>query len=209
MNRTLSNVRAKLKPRGVGFPKRIELPYFFLMTDEVRTPNPKDLVRKMPRGTGVIFRHYDIQERGDTAKNLRAICRQLGIGFFVGSDWRLAAKVNAHGLHMPAYMAAAGLETGARLWLRTRKKILTVAAHSAPELRRAKAINANAAFLSPIFQTKSHLSRRPLGSVRFTALARAAKIPVIALGGITEKNIPTVYLAGCAGVSGISILSEE
>ena len=209
MNRTLSNVRDKLKPRKAGNPKHSGVPHFFLITDETRMESPEDLIRQLPRGTGVIFRHYEIQNREDVAKRLRTICRQLGIGFFVGGDWRLAAKVDAHGLHAPASTAAAGLNAGARLWVQRRKKILTAAAHTAPELRRARAIQAHAAILSPVFPTRSHPGQPSLGTVRFAALSRAAKIAVIALGGITKRNIASIYPLGCVSVAGISILMEK
>jgi thiamine-phosphate pyrophosphorylase len=209
MSPTLSNASLKLKCKKSHRHKGRLLPTLILMTDEVRTPNPEALLQHLPRGAGVILRHYDDPARGQIAARLRTICRRRGLRILVGGDWRLAAKVDAHGLHLPTRLAAKGLEPGARLWIRQRKKLLTVAAHSARDLRRANAISATAAVLSPIFHTDSHPGRRSLGRLRCAAIAHSSKVAVIALGGVSEKTINAIYPTRCVGVAGIGFASKN
>ena len=179
------------------------------MTDEVRMPNPETLLHQLPRGTGVIFRHYGDPNRDRVAMRLKTLCLQFGLRLLIGGDWRLAAQVNACGLHLPRHMAAASIEPGARLWLRRQDRLLTVAAHSARDVRRANAIGATATLLSPIFHTDSHPEQRPLGPLQCAAITRASKIAVIALGGVSEKTINAIYPAGCVGVAGISFAAKK
>jgi thiamine-phosphate pyrophosphorylase len=82
-------------------------------------------------------------------------------------------------------------------------KWLTLAAHGSISLRRAKYFDAAAVLLSPIFTTASHPDRAPLGHVRMAAMVRATQTPVMALGGITARNINRLRHSGCAGIAGI------
>jgi thiamine-phosphate pyrophosphorylase len=179
------------------------------MTDEHRLSRPEAALDGLPRGTGVILRHYNDPARDQLAARLKALCQRHGLHLLVGGSWRLAAHVGAQGLHLPARMAAEDLAPGARLWLRRKKGLLTVAAHSSRDLRRASAIGATAALLSPIFFTESHPKRQPLGSIRCAAMTHTSKVAVIALGGITANTINTIFPTKCVGVAGISFASKK
>lgn len=206
---TLANASYKLKLRRSDRRTLRQLPALILMTDEHRLPRPETVLPCLPRGTGVILRHYSDPARHQIAARLKALCQRRGLHFLVGGSWRLAARIGAQGLHLPARMAAAGLAPGARLWLRRRKGLLTVAAHNANDIRHASAIGATAALLSPIFYTASHPEPRPLGPMRCAAMTRASKIAVIALGGITANTINAIYPTKCVGVAGISFASKK
>ncbi len=206
---TLTNTGRKLK-RGIPCgPRQRYLPAVFLMTDEARLPRPETTLSTLPRGAGVIFRHYADPDRQNIGIRLSRICRARGLRLLVGGSWQLAAQVGAHGLHLPTHMAAAGLAPAARLWLRQRKGLLTVAAHGSNDLRQARKIGAAAALLSPIFPTASHPGQRPLGPMRCAAMVRDTTVAVIALGGVTAKTINALRGTGCRGIAGISFVSEN
>jgi len=78
-----------------------------------------------------------------------------------------------------------------------------VAARNAAHLRRARALKASAAILSPLFPTPSHPDRPPLGVTRAAVLVRSVRLPVIALGGITRQKASRLRASGCAGIAGI------
>ncbi|MEQ9447552.1 MAG: thiamine phosphate synthase, partial [Rhodospirillaceae bacterium] len=126
------------------------------MSDEARLPDPTAAASRLPRGSGVILRHYASSHRDTLANDLAQLCKRRGLALFVGEDWRLAARVGADGVHLPARALAAGLPAGARLWLRRRRARLTIAAHGERDLRRAAAMHADAVLLSPVFRTTSH-----------------------------------------------------
>jgi thiamine-phosphate pyrophosphorylase len=201
---TLANAALKLKRRA-----GTKLPHLWLMTDEQRMTDPAAAVRTLPRGSAVILRHYGDKHREALAVRLAQLCRARHLQLFVAGDWRLAARVNAAGLHLPDYMVRGGFTSGARLWRRTRNRLLTVAAHGAAGLRRARTLHASAAVLAPVFATASHPGRPPLGARRFGLLARSAKVPVIALGGITARTIAALQTSGSAGVAGIGFAKKK
>jgi len=88
--------------------------------------------------------------------------------------------------------------------------VFTVACHDAAGVFRAADEGADYAVLAPIFAPLSKPpSRPPLGIEVLRAIASRAKIPVIALGGITSENTPLCIEAGAAGVAGISMFHHH
>ena len=197
--RTLANAARKLKRHG----SNRHLPTLWLMTDTQRMPDPTAAVRRLPPGSAVILRHYGHPKRTSIAYQLAVLCRARGIVFLVAGDWRLAARVDADGIHLPEYMTRMGLAAGAQLWRRARRRLLTIAAHDITGLRRASALQASAAVLAPVFPTKSHPGKTALGVQRFRGMVCAARVPVIALVGVNEKTMPSLITSGCAGIAGI------
>lgn len=197
-----------LSKRG-GKLKSARIPELWFLTDDARAGDPIAAVLSLPPGAGVIFRHYGTHDRAGLADKLAKLSRARGLVFLVAGDWRLAAKTRADGLHLPEYAAARGLPSGARLWRRQRQGLLTVAAHSARSLARARELGADAALLAPVFPTRSHPGRSALGPVRAAALARRAGLPVLALGGATPEKMSFLRAAGFAGIAGIGFALTE
>lgn len=192
----LSNRARKLKPPA--------LPRLWFLTDSVRTPDVAAAVARLPRGSGVIFRHYEASDRSADAQALARLCRRYGLVFSVARDWTLAAQVHADGVHLPEACARSGLSAAGRLWRRNHKALLTVAAHGYVGVKQGRAQKATAALLSPVLATASHPDRPPLGLARAALIVRHARLPVIALGGMTPKLRTYVRQAGFAGLAGIS-----
>jgi len=66
---------------------------------------------------------------------------------------------------------------------------------------------ADFAVLSPVFAKPGYAP--PLGLERFGELARAAPVPVFALGGVTWENAPACLAAGAAGIAGIRLFQDR
>jgi len=73
--------------------------------------------------------------------------------------------------------------------------------HDMRELR--KAVAAPLLFLSPLFPTRSHPDWRPLPRMRAATLARLARAPVFALGGMDQAQFRRIRGLGFAGWAGI------
>lgn len=209
MSATLAKAYQFLKRQGR--PRaQCRFPIVWVVTDAKRMPNPERVVSSLPRGTGVILRHYGAAKRASLARRLAGLCRKRGLSFLVGGDWRLAARVNADGVHLGDDAARAGLAAGGRLWRRGKaSRLLTVSAHGARGLRRGKDLGASAALLGPVFKTASHPGRATLGALRLAAMIRAARLPVLALGGITTANIKKLHASGIAGIAGIGFATGK
>jgi thiamine-phosphate pyrophosphorylase len=75
--------------------------------------------------------------------------------------------------------------------------------HGPKEVRRAGTARLPLLFLSPLFPTTSHPDWEPLSQMRAAALARLAKSPVIALGGMNERRFKRIEPLGFSGWAGI------
>jgi thiamine-phosphate pyrophosphorylase len=84
--------------------------------------------------------------------------------------------------------------------------VISEACHLAEACRSAERDGADFAVLAPIFAPLSKRSDRPpLGLDELRSIAAQLKIPIVALGGITEENAPLCIEAGAAGIAGITI----
>lgn len=149
--------------------RRQPLPRLWLMTDERQGEGLWEALERLPKGSGVVFRHYSLAatERRMLFDRVRRVARRRRLFLLLG-----------------------GPGNG-----------LSASAHDLRELKTAERSGAKLVFLSPAFPTRSHPGRRALGPVRFGLIARQARIPVIALGGVdarTARRLPHIY--GWAGI---------
>jgi thiamine-phosphate pyrophosphorylase len=187
------------KGKGGRTPDLGALPSLLFVTDPARTPDPEAIAARLPPGSGVIFRHFGAADAEAQGLRLAALAEARGLILLVGADPALAARIGADGVHLPERQAhlAAGLLRRHPDW------IVTAAAHSARAILRARRAGADAVLLSPVFLSRSPSAGRPLGLMRFAALARNAGVPVYALGGASIKNAPRLFSAGAAGIAGV------
>lgn len=169
---------------------RQPLPSTWLMTDERQGDRLWSALEALPRGSGIVFRHYGLgySARRELFRQVRAIARRRRLLLLLAGPPRLARAWGADGSH--------GLHPGC--W-----RLRTASAHDAREMRRAERIGADLLFLSPVFPTRSHPGAPALGRVRLGLLARHARRPVIALGGVTPERSRHLKALGCYGWAGI------
>ncbi len=179
--------------------RRRVLPDLWLFTDPDRTPDPLAVAGRLPRGAGVVLRTFGRREVEAIAPALAALARRRGLVLLVGADAALAAHISADGVHLPER------RVGDLTALRARRPgwIVTAAAHDGRALARAACAGADAAFLSPAFASASASAGAPLGPLRFAGLARRARLPVYALGGVDSVGARRLFGAGAAGVAAV------
>jgi len=192
------------------------LPQLVLVTDATRLADPLDPARQLPRGAAVLLRHYNDPERKALAFRLAALCRRQGLIFIVAAvdaaGVRLSLACHADGVHLPRGSWGGHAPSLCRLFGRTPRKhrrrlLITAAAHSHRALARAAGLGADAVFLSPVFATQSHPGRAPLGLLRFSAMVRQSRLPVYALGGITQSSLRRLSGIDIAGIGAIGGLA--
>lgn len=200
MRAKLARAAAALNARA-GFADK--LPPVALMMDDLRLADPLAAARALPRGSLVILRARDAETRVRLAEALQPIVRERDLIFLVAADPALAARVGADGLHLPEARANEAHRWRAHHagWL------ITCAAHSLRAVLRAGRVRADAVLLSPVFATQSHEGKTPLGPLHFRILARAATLPVYALGGIDAETARHLAGARCAGLAAVGALA--
>ncbi len=150
-------------------------------------------IRRLPRGSGVIFRHYHLDPAARAARfaALRKLGRTRGLVLVLAGSAALAKRWGADGAYGDA--TTLGRRTGG---------LRLATAHGPRELRRAA--GADAVLLSPVHATRSHPGGRVLGPLRFQLLARLSRRPVIALGGMTARRAARLQCHGFAAIDGLS-----
>jgi len=174
------------------------------MTDERRGGDPLAAASRLPPGAAVILRHDGVSGRASLAASLGRLCLSRRLRLLVARDAALALALGA-GLHLAEGMRPAVAFRLARR--RPRRPLLTIAAHGMAALARAHRLGADLALLSPLFPTASHPGAAALGVCRFARLARAAPLPVAALGGITAPRVGAARRAGAVAVASVGALS--
>lgn len=155
-------------------PARNPLPILWLVTDARTDAGLDRAIARLPRGSGVIFRHYHLPPRERRARlaQVRRLCRRHG-----------------HRLEI------AGLGYGPPA---PHRRLAT--AHDLREIGRANRMGVEAILLSPVHPTATHPGAEALGPVSFLLLARRARVPVIALGGMTARRFRRLPVHGWAGI---------
>lgn len=173
------------------------LPKLWLMTDERQGDRLWAALRALPRGSGVIVRHYSLglKARRALIARIRKIARARRLTLIVAGPAKCALAARADGYH------SRSPHKGPRFFLRT------AAVHTLPELRIAERSGADLAFISPAFATESHPGERPLRRTRFGTLARASRVPVIALGGMDARRARSLQQFGIYGWAAIGALT--
>jgi len=192
----LARTAAFLGRRNRG---RKALPGLLAFTDPERTRDPEAMARRLPRGAALVFRAFGAADAEARGARLLAIARQRGLVLLIGADARLAARLGAHGVHLPERLAhrARRLKAAHPGW------IVTAAAHSARAARLALAAGADAAVVSTVFPSRSASAGAPMGALRLAILVRRADGPVYALGGVDNKKARLLKGTGVAGLAAV------
>src|SRR5271165_1680527 len=84
---------------------RKTLPALLFFTDPLRTPFPEQVLARLPRGAGIVFRAFGAADASTRARRLATLARRRGVRFFVGADVTLAIAARADGIHFPERLA--------------------------------------------------------------------------------------------------------
>lgn len=165
MARCYSEAMARLKP----------LPNIWVVSDARNDAALERALAALPRGSGLIFRHYHLSNAKRQARFAVLLKRARSRGHVVAlaGDARAARRWGADA----AYGSPRALARGPAL-----PRLVT--AHSLRELALAR--RADAVLLSPVFATRTHPGAPALGPLRLRLLAARSPAPVIALGGMNQ-----------------------
>lgn len=172
--------------------RRQPIPTRWLMTDERLGEALWVALAALPRGGGVVFRHY-----GMPPKERRALFRQVA----------LVARRRRLVLLRAGQPLIGRWEDGVH---NSRGRgLLTAAAHDRREAVAAVRRGAEVLFVSPVFPTRSHPGAGTLGVRRARAIGAGLGATVIALGGMDEAKFRRLRPLGIHGWAGIDAWAPD
>ena len=151
---------------------------------------------------GIIYRNYNAKNRINELIKIAKACKANRNQLFVSNDIKLALKVKAEGLYIPSFNKIKNFSN-----LEKRNIKILGSAHNVKEIKIKILQNCIAIFLSPIFKTNK--SDHFLGLHKFNYLSYFFNNKILALGGISEKNIHKLKLLNIDGFGGISLFKKK
>jgi thiamine-phosphate pyrophosphorylase len=153
-------------------------------------------ITKQSKNTGIIYRNYNSINHLDTIFKLKTYCKNNGYKFYLSNNVRLANKLDLDGAYIPSFNKKIN-----HLTFSFKKKFLIIgSAHNNKEIKTKELQRVKILFLSSLFKNNKNY----LGINKFKILSNLTKKKVVALGGITSKNIKKIKLLNCFGFAGIS-----
>jgi len=190
--------------------ERLNNLFFTLITDRNHCKQPLiDTISFALKG-GV--KTVQLREKGlathelySIACELRKITSDFKVNFIVNDRVDIALAVEADGVHL----GWQSLPFGVVRKLLGFEKLIGVSTHNRQEALQAQEYGADYITFGPIFDTPSKAGiLDPTGPEEILKIRSEIRIPVIALGGISEKNIEAVLHSGADGIAVISSIMQ-
>ena len=154
--------------------------------------------------TFVQLREKDLDEENfeREGRELKELCRKRGVPFVINDNVELAAKLDADGVHV----GQSDMEALDVRRIIGEDKILGVSAQTVEQAVTAEKHGADYLGVGAVFPTGSKDDAAEVSYDTLKAICHAVKIPVIAIGGITEDNVTELSKSGICGIAVISAL---
>ncbi|SDD06818.1 thiamine-phosphate pyrophosphorylase [Terribacillus halophilus] len=187
--------------------------YFIMGSQNCPDKDPEDILEHALKAGITMFQFREKGERArvgeakrQLAERLQARCRAHRIPFIVNDDVDLAIAIGADGVHV-------GQTDEAMQVVKERCPehfIIGVSAQNAEEAKKAIRDGAHYIGVGPIAATRTKIDAKfPIGLTGLREIRKqVGDFPIVAIGGINQKNAEAVRQAGADGISFISVLTK-
>lgn len=184
----------------------------YLVTDPHLCPGPLliETVAAAVRG-GVTFvqlrdKGATTQARAEAARSLKTVLRGTGVKLVVNDDLEAALSADVDGVHLGQEDLSAA-EARARLGP---DKIIGLSCETEAQVRAADPAVVDYLGLGTVFPTATKADHKPtIGLSRLAAMARLAKCPTVAIGGLKAAHAAPVIATGCDGIAVVSAICGQ
>jgi len=151
--------------------------------------------------------HLTVKERLDVGQKLHQLCSAYQVPFIVDDDVDLALALQADGIHVgqtDQQIQQVLSRVGNRLFV-------GFSCSTPAEVAQANQL-AQLSYIGsgPVFPTGSKADADPvIGLAGLAQLVQLSRHPVVAIGGITEAQLPEITQTGASGSAVISLLTQS
>lgn len=153
-------------------------------------------IDKQDKNTIIIYRNYDLKNHLRTIIKLKKYCIKKNLKFFLSNDVKLAINLNLDGVYIPSFNKSFGHLS----YSHNNKFKIIGSAHNLKEIKTKEMQKVSKIILSSLFKKNKNF----LGLFRFKLLSRLTKKNVVALGGISRKNLKMLKILDNQEFAGIS-----
>ncbi len=169
----------------------MNMKYYFI--NKFETNN----IDRLDKQTVVIYRDYDSKVLDkELILKLKKYCNKKRIKFYLSNNVKLAIKLDLDGAYIPSFNRS----TQHLAFARKRKFNLIGSAHNIKEIKIKEIQLVSKIFLSSVFKKNKNF----LGINKFKLVSNFTKKKIVALGGISKKNIKKLRLLKSSEFAGIS-----
>ena len=165
--------------------------YYFI--NKLNTKN----IDKLDNLTTVIYRNYSLKNINKKhIIEIKKDCKKRRIKFYLSNNINLAIKLDIDGAYIPSFN-----KNIKHLSFSIKKNFVILgSAHNNNEIKLKEKQLVKIIFLSSIFKRNKNY----LGINKFKLLSKLTNKKVIALGGVSNKNLKKLRILNCLGFAGIS-----
>ena len=167
------------------------LKYYFIKDFDTKN------IKKQDKQTVIIFRNYSFKKIDEfQILKIRNYCRKSRRIFILSNNVKLAIKLDLDGVYIPSFN-----KSTVHLGYSLKKNFQILgSAHNLKEIKIKEKQKVNKIFISSLFKKNKNF----LGINKFKLLSKLTEKEVIALGGVSKKNIRLLKLINSFSFAGIS-----
>ncbi len=155
-----------------------------------------NIIDKQDKQTAIIYRNYSTKKNEEQIIKIKLYCKKKGLKFFLSNDVKLAIKLGLDGAYIPSFN-----KSFKHLAFSLKKKFNIIgSAHNIKEIKIKEIQKVDKIFISSIFKKNKNY----LGINKFRLMSNLTKKKIVALGGVSKKNIKKLKLLKSEEFAGIS-----
>ena len=154
-------------------------------------------IDRLDKQTAIIYRNYNSKlPNSALIIKIKKYCKKKNIKFYLSNNIKLALKLGLDGAYIPSFN-----KSTKHLSFSLKKKFIIIgSAHNIKEIKIKEKQGVNKIFISSIFKKNKNY----LGIIKFKLVSNLTSKKVVALGGISKKNLNKLRLLNNFEFAGIS-----
>ena len=155
------------------------------------------IIDRQDRQTIIIYRNYFTKNQSITdIVNIKEYCKKKGLKFYLSNNIRLAVNLNLDGAYIPSFN-----NSFKHLSYSLKKQFKLIgSAHNLKEIKVKELQKVEKIFLSSLFKKNKNY----LGINKFKSLSNLSTKKIVALGGISKRNLKKLHILNSFDFAGIS-----